>query len=134
LKKENIQTKNKNLKFWQILLKLKDIYRPFLGVIIAILFLLIIQEILGLLGPYIYGKIIDGIIVKDDIYQVLWLCFYALLVFLLSDVVIAYYKERIEIQKFDSDISKNVANLTMEEFLNFLLANMKIKILELKKA
>jgi len=119
LKKENIQTKNKNLKFWQILLKLKDIYRPFLGVIIAILFLLIIQEILGLLGPYIYGKIIDGIIVKDDIYQVLWLCFYALLVFLLSDVVIAYYKERIEIQKFDSDISKNVANLTMERVFKF---------------
>jgi len=119
LEKENPQTRNKNLNFWQILSKLKDIYRPFLGVIIIILFLLIIQEILGLLGPYIYGKIIDGIIAKDNIYQVLWLCFYAFLVFIISDVVIAYYKEKIEIQKFDLDIYKKVANLTMERVFKF---------------
>ncbi|MDD5639305.1 MAG: ABC transporter ATP-binding protein [Candidatus Pacebacteria bacterium] len=119
MKKENTQIKNRNLNFWQILSKLKDIYKPFLGVIITILFLLIIQEILNLLGPYIYGKIIDGIIARDDIYQVLLLCLYAFLVFIISDVIIAYHKEKIEIQKFDMDISKKVANFTMERVFKF---------------
>jgi len=120
LKKEDTKIKsNKTLNFWEILLKIKNIYKPFLGVIIILLFLIIIQEILGLIGPYIYGKIIDGVIAKDSIYEVLKLCFLAFFVFIISDVVVAYYKEKIEVNKFDFDVVRKIAALTMEKVFKF---------------
>lgn len=120
MKKEDTKIKsNKTLNFWEILLKIKNIYKPFLGVIIILLFLIIIQEILGLIGPYIYGKIIDGVIAKDSIYEVLKLCFLAFFVFIISDVVVAYYKEKIEVNKFDFDVVRKIAALTMEKVFKF---------------
>jgi ABC-type multidrug transport system fused ATPase/permease subunit len=120
LEKEDTKIKNdKTLNFWEILLKIKNIYKPFLGVIIILLLLIIVQEILGLIGPYIYGKIIDGVIAKDSIYEVLKLCFLAFFVFILSDVVVAYYKERIEVNKFDFDVVRKIAALTMEKVFKF---------------
>lgn len=120
MEKEDTKIKNnKTLNFWEILLKIKNIYKPFLGVIIILLLLIVVQEILGLIGPYIYGKIIDGVIAKDSIYEVLKLCFLAFFIFVLSDVIVAYYKERIEVNKFDFDVVRKIAALTMEKVFKF---------------
>jgi len=119
LEKENNTKTIVSLNFWQILLRLKEIYRPFLGVIIVIITLIISQEVLGLLSPYIYGKIIDGIIAHQEIHEVLMLCLSAFVVYILGDVVISYYKERIEVEKFDHDIVKRIAKNTMEKVFGF---------------
>ncbi|MFA6252291.1 MAG: ABC transporter ATP-binding protein [Candidatus Paceibacterota bacterium] len=110
---------NSSFNFWKILLRLKEIYKPFWGVIITIILLIIVQEILGLISPYIYGKIIDGVITNENIYEVLKLCFFAFAVYVISDVIVAYYRDKIEVERFDHDIVKRISKNTMEKIFNF---------------
>ncbi len=105
--------------FRQLSAKLKEIYRPFAGVVIVILLLAFLQEGLNLVAPYIYGKIIDGIVQGREMIELIKLCLIALGVFLVNDVVLHYYQDRIEIQKFDFDIPRAVAIKTLDRIFNF---------------
>lgn len=115
---KKIESKIK-LTFWQFLLRLRDTYKPFLGVLSLIIFLMIIQEGLNLATPYIYGKIIDAIFQGVEINQVLFLCFLSLGVFLLNNVAINFLRERLEIQKFEFDVPRVVAEKTLTKVFSF---------------
>ncbi len=119
-KKRNPKKKKEDKgTFGQLFAKLKEIYRPFTGVVVAILLLTFLQEGLNLIGPYIYGKIVDGIVQGREIMELIKLCLIALSVFLINDIVLRYYQDRIEIQKFDFDIPRAVAVKTLDRIFNF---------------
>lgn len=110
---------NKEFTIWKFLKKLKEIYKPFLRVIIVILFFMLLQEALDLVSPYIYGKIIDGILQGKAFEEVLKLCLLSLGIILLNNVVINYYREKIEINRFDFDVPRKVAEKTLSKVLEF---------------
>jgi len=60
-------------------------------------------------------KIIDGITQGEPIREIINLCLLSLLIFLLNDVVIHYYEDRLEIKKFDFDVRKTVAQKTLDK-------------------
>lgn len=119
LKKKEQNKNKKEITFWQVLLKLKEVYRPFLGVITVIFFFLLAQQAIALIGPYIYGKVIDGIVQSKPLQEVVWLCLLSLFIFLLNDIVIHYYEDKIEIQKFDFDVRRVVAQKTLDKVFTF---------------
>ena len=108
-----------DMTFRQFLLKLRDIYRPFLGVVAALLSVLVLREALGLVSPYIYGKIIDGIIANRAMADVVKLLLISFGVFLVNGILLSYIKEKIEIQKLDFDVASRVAEKTLDKMLGF---------------
>jgi ATP-binding cassette, subfamily B, heavy metal transporter len=110
---------DKNITFWHFLKKLKETYKPFLRIIVVILFLMFLQEALSLVSPYIYGKIVDGILQGEAFEEVLKLCVLSLGIILLNNVVLNYYRETIEINNFDFDVPRKVAEQTLSKVFEF---------------
>lgn len=119
MESENIKKEKKQKgTFKQLLEKMGEIYKPFIGVIVVILLFTFLQEGLNLVGPYVYGKIIDGIIGGESMAFLIKLCLIALGIFLLNDVVLGYWQYKIEIDKFDFDVPRTVARKTLEKIFN----------------
>ncbi|MFA5296273.1 MAG: ABC transporter ATP-binding protein [Methanoregulaceae archaeon] len=110
---------NKEITFKKFLRKIKEIYRPFLGVIAAIFLFMLFQEALALISPYIYGKIVDGILQGQAMAEVIKLCLLSLAIILFNEVVVNYSRERMEIQKFDFDVPRKVAENTLSRVFEF---------------
>ncbi|MFA5368469.1 MAG: ABC transporter ATP-binding protein [Candidatus Paceibacterota bacterium] len=115
MKKEN----KKINTFGQFLLELKDIYRPFFGAVVVVLILILLQQAIALIGPYIYGKVIDGIVQGREIKEVISLCLLSLVIFLINDGLIKYYEDKTEVQKIDFDVSRAVNQKTMDKLFAF---------------
>lgn len=111
--------KDKKFTFWQFWEKLKEIYRPFFGVIAVIFLLMLLQEALALISPYIYGKIVDGILQGRAMAEVIRLCFLSLAILLFNEIVVNSVRERIEIQKFEFDVPRKVAEKTLSRVFEF---------------
>lgn len=112
-------TKKNNLSFGETASKLKEFYRPFYGPILVILALGLLQEILGLVAPYIYGRIIDGVISKHALWDVLNLAAIFFVTYMLNEVIVSYIRQRVEIEKFDSDFTDSVNRKTLDRVLKF---------------
>jgi len=110
---------NKEITFKKFLRKIKEIYRPFLGVISAIFLFMLFQEALALISPYIYGKIVDGILQGQAMAEVVKLCLLSLAIILFNEIVVNYSRERMEIQKFDFDVPRKVAENTLSRVFEF---------------
>lgn len=98
--------------------KVIDIYRPFKKAVFLMFVFLVFSQVLALISPYIYGKIIDGMIKGKAFNEVLILIFVALLIYVLSSVI-AHYRDMFEIKKFDFDVRKHVAKKTLDKILAF---------------
>ena len=86
---------DKDVTFWYFLKKLKEVYKPFLKVIVVILSFMLVQEALNLISPYIYGKIIDGILQGKALEEVTKLCFLSLSIVVFNNVILNYFREKI---------------------------------------
>ncbi|MFA5086198.1 MAG: ABC transporter ATP-binding protein, partial [Candidatus Paceibacterota bacterium] len=120
--------------FGQFLSKLKEIYRPHLKVIALIFFLILVQETLSLVGPYIYGRIIDGITQGQEIIYLINLCFISLGILLLNDTILRNWVDRIEIRGFDFDVRRTVAATTLNKMMDFSIGQHENQNSGLKKS
>jgi ABC-type multidrug transport system fused ATPase/permease subunit len=111
--------KNKNMNFWKVLLMVKEMYRPFLKVIILIFFFLFLGQAIALVGPYIYGKIIDGIVQNSDIVYLFKLCLLSFAILLFNNLILIYYEEKIKVLKFDFDVRRRIIKETLEKLFSF---------------
>lgn len=111
--------KNKNMNFWKVLLMVKEMYRPFLKVIILIFFFLFLGQAIALVGPYIYGKIIDGIVQNSDIVYLFKLCLLSFAILLFNNLILTYYEEKIKVLKFDFDVRRRIIKETLEKLFSF---------------
>lgn len=108
-----------DITFRQFLLKIRDIYRPFFGMVVVLLLFLLSREALNLVGPYIYGKIIDGIIAQRTMMDIVELLLISVAVFIVNGVLLSYFREKIEIQKLDFDVARQTSKRTLSKILDF---------------
>lgn len=107
------------LTFWDFLKRIKDIYRPFLRVVLIIFLLMIVNESLALVSPYIYGKVVDGILQGQEMEKVIMLCLLSLGIIFFNEIIVNYVRENIEIKRFDFDVPRSVANKTLNRVFEF---------------
>lgn len=100
-------------------LKILEIYRPFRKIVLVMFVFLALSEALMLVSPYIFGKIIDAIIVKKAMSQVMFLASLALLAYVLQNVLLTYCRERFELKNFDFDVPQHIAQKTMQKVMAF---------------
>ncbi len=129
--KKIIEKKN---TFGQFLSELKGIYRPHLKVIALIVFIIFMQEALSLVGPFIYGKIIDGIVQGKEIVYLIKLSLVSLAILLLNDTILRNWADRIEIKKFDFDVRQTVAVKTLDKLMGFSIGQHENQNSGLKKS
>lgn len=107
------------MTFWQFLKKLQEVYKPFKRAVFAIFAILLVSEGLNLVGPYIYGKIIDGIISGKNIRYVLSLLGISLIVYLINGFTLNFIREYVEIKKLDFDVNREMSKKTLAKILSF---------------
>lgn len=100
--------------------KLKPFYGPFRSVFVSVFLLLAVVQLLLLASPYLWGKIIDGIIKGRPLYQVLAL---AGAVFVISIIgnQIARAREIFERKHFDHSFTPHVAKYMLTQLFGFSL-------------
>lgn len=119
IKTQEIDANADDISLKRVMLKLRDIYKPFKWPVITIFVLLLVGEGLNLASPYIYGKIIDGIIAKKDMIDVMKLLFISLGIYILNGVILNFIREKIEIERLDFDVDRRVSRKTLKKMLGF---------------
>lgn len=98
--------------------KIIEIYRPFKKVMATIFFFMICSQVLMLVSPYIYGKIIDGIISGAEMKKIIVLALVTLVAHVLSNIV-GYLQGRCEINRLEFDVRQHVSKQTLEKMFSF---------------
>jgi len=91
---------------------LRDLYRPFSQAFLAILALMVVQQLTTITTPYLYGKIIDGIIQGKPLQYIIIVAIVSLGL-LLFNILVTYIREKKEIEAIDFDISRHIAKTTL---------------------
>ncbi|MBI5732947.1 ABC transporter ATP-binding protein [Candidatus Jorgensenbacteria bacterium] len=102
----------------QLIKRIIEIYRPFRKAVIALFSFLVVLQILSLFVPYVFGKIIDAIILKDfTLFK--QLAFLSFCLYFLQNIIVGYLRDLVETKHIDFDVPRYVASLTLGKLLNF---------------
>ncbi len=98
--------------------RLWDVYRPFSRAILGMLGFLLLQELIVLVDPMIYGRFIDALIAKHGFstlvkLTLLWFCLGS------TESVVGYLKYVYELKEFDYEFPRSLAGKTLAKFLKF---------------
>ena len=100
--------------------KLRPFYAPFRGVFVSVFLFLVVGQLLTLASPYLWGKIIDGIVKERPLGQVLLLAGIVFLIALVSNHI-TKKRELFEIKNFDYSFMPHVAKHTLKRLFGFSL-------------
>jgi len=81
--------------------------------------LLMVSQTLALVGPYIFGNIIDAIIGQVIFRKTLILVYIWIGVFIFNDVILNHCRERYELKNLDFEMYRHVKNETMQKITEF---------------
>ncbi len=106
-------------KFWREYLGIVfEIYRPFRKIMLVMLAFMAIIQMVNLVQPYIYGRMIDAIVAKKAItlFAVLtgvWVSTKVL------NIVLSYFKGMYELRNFDWDVNRRMNDVSLEKVFGF---------------
>ena len=98
--------------------KIVEIYKPFKKAVIIMFLFIACAQALPLASPYIYGRIIDGIVSALAMKVILVLAFISLVLYILQNVV-DKFQEKFEVNNLDFDVSRYVSKTTLEKTFKF---------------
>lgn len=97
--------------------KINEIYKPFRKVALMMFLFISASQVLALVAPYLYGKIIDAIIEKNSMKHVVMIAFFAMLVHITHAVLLSYYREKFELQNLDFSVFQHITKTALEKTL-----------------
>lgn len=103
----------------RFLKQLFEIYKPFRWVMLGVFGFIALSRAIGLLAPYLQGKVIDDLIKKVPLDQIYLLVGATLLASLFQMVAIMYWRDLYELKHIDFSVSKHVERLTLKRMLGF---------------
>ncbi|MBI5306256.1 ABC transporter ATP-binding protein [Candidatus Wolfebacteria bacterium] len=114
----NQNKSEKDIAFWQFISKIFHIYKPFKWPVFFIFLMLFLSEAIGLINPYIYGKIIDALINGKPMSFSVKLLLISFGVSIFSSLL-NYFKNRFDLEKIDFEIARYVSTGTLKKMLAF---------------
>ncbi len=106
------------MSFRQFIIRVYRIYQPFRTAVFLVFAMMLLTEIFYLINPYIYGKIIDGIVSDKPMIDVAILLLITLAISQINNFL-GYIRERIEIKKLDFEVDRYIADETLRKIFNF---------------
>lgn len=99
---------------------LRELYRPFHKAFFIVFVLLLVQQATTIATPYLFGKIIDGMVQGKPMSYAIAIALVSFVFYLLQNVI-KYIREKKEIDMLDFDISRHIAKATLERMFQFSL-------------
>ena len=93
-------------------------FRPFWPSIAVIVGFMVVDMMLSLLSPYLFGKSADAVL-DSDIKHALMFVGLGALVYIAQTQVLLYFRENIEIRKLDTNINRHLSNISLSKMLTF---------------
>lgn len=103
----------------ELLIKIAKLYWPFKKTIIILFIFMALDQLLIVVSPYIFGKIIDAVITKKSLEYIFALAGTALVVYVFQDVILDYYQEKLVLNRLDFDIQRYTAKKTLKKIMGF---------------
>ena len=98
----------------------REYYAPFYGSMSLIFLFLLGTEVLGLLNPYLFGRMVDGIVSHKPIEVVMTTVFTLFMVSLVGSLT-GCIREVFAIKKLDFDVARHISRSSLEKILRFSL-------------
>jgi len=107
-----------DISFKKFVIRVFNFYKPFKGPVFLVFAMMFLVEAIGLVNPYIYGKIVDGIVSGKPIMSVIVLLLISLGISQINNLL-GYLRERIELRKIEYKINRHVADETLKKVFDF---------------
>lgn len=98
--------------------KIWDLYKPFKKVIFVLVFMNLIREIIVLIPPILYAKIVDSVISKTSMRASLKLVG-IMFVLAVIGTIISHIQQYIEVKYFEFDLDNHIQNKNISKILEF---------------
>lgn len=110
---------------WQFLKRTWHLFKPFRRNLLVSFFLLVLIQILSLTGPFLLGRVVDGLNTSSRDYS--YLSQMAGLVFLVSlaSIWMNFSKDKYEIRKMDFSLPPHIINQVMNNLLSLSVGQHK---------
>ena len=102
----------------KFLMRVFEIYGPFKKAVGAMFIFIILQQAITLAYPFLYGKVIDAIVSKKELLQVLLLAVISLLLHAIG-ALLGSRRNRFELDTFDFKVPDYVSKITLDKVLGF---------------
>lgn len=116
--KTELKTAEPEMNLRRFCAKVYAIYKPFRGAVFLIFAMMLLFEAVNLINPYIYGKIVDGIVSGKPMASVVILLLISLGISQTNNLL-GYLREMVELKKIDFKINRRVAEKTLIKLLDF---------------
>ncbi|HZZ99399.1 MAG TPA: ABC transporter ATP-binding protein [Candidatus Paceibacterota bacterium] len=103
---------------WTVTKKLWQIYRPFRLTILAVLVVIAVNQLVGLAGPYLFGRLTDALYAKAGFNVALKIAGEMLVLGLIS-ILLELLQDRIELRQLDFEIPNFISRFSVRKFLGF---------------
>lgn len=103
-----------------IIAYLRELYKPFHRAFLIVFALLLVQQATTIATPYLFGKIIDGMVQGKPMSYAITIALISFVLYLLRSAT-EYVREKKEINMLDFDISRHIARSTLERMFRFSL-------------
>ncbi len=107
-----------DISFKKFVTRVFNFYKPFKGPVFLVFMMMFLVEAVNLINPYIYGKIVDGIVSGKPIVSVIILLLISLGVSQINNLF-GYLRERFELRKIEFKINRHVADETLKKVFDF---------------
>jgi len=99
--------------------KIWELYKPFRKALIFLFILTLISQMLFLVPPILYAKVVDSVISKEPLLKSLYFVIAVFVVGFLSKVVMNYIRNYTEIKWIHYDVDRYVYNKNISKILSF---------------
>ncbi|MEK7553518.1 MAG: ABC transporter ATP-binding protein [Patescibacteria group bacterium] len=107
-----------DISFRKFAVRVFNFYKPFKRSVFLVFAIMLLIEVINLANPYIYGKIVDGIVSGKPIVSVIILLLISLGISQINDLF-GYLRERVELRKIEYKINRHVADETLRKVFDF---------------
>ena len=107
-----------DISFRKFAVRVFNFYKPFKRSVFLVFAIMLLIEVINLANPYIYGKIVDGIVSGKPMVSVIILLLISLGISQINNLF-GYLRERVELRKIEYKINRHVADETLRKVFDF---------------
>ena len=103
----------------QMLRRLYEVWKPFRWLALVALALIILTEALALVGPYLYGRLIDSMVERAEMHEVFKIIGFIFAITVTNYIVIEFLTNKIQFKHIQIPLQRQISTLSLKILMQF---------------
>lgn len=101
-----------------------EFYQPFRRAMVMVFGFIAVQQVLGMMGPWFLGRLIDGVVQKRSVAFMSITLGVMLAVYIFENIVVSYQRDRFELFNIDFPIPRYVSRVTNRKVFSLSISQL----------